>query len=265
MINWFKIKKYITFLIMSAVPLAAFFASLISLNDLLMSAIVWLMVTAVMMFIASRFLAHPLLNLLEGSGILGMTFDSTGVIQPFTIHVNPPYIRGRLGRKEIEDIWNRDATFYLKNPRPGKMAVAEGADGEEYEVIVLGKKGEDHNEKLFNFEGHLTFIYNKTLDEFLTKDALAKFEKSTLVKHAVLYLNKKAEELDAKIRDFARYIVEQAKPKKFWGMGNWFWVIIVVAVLLILLLFLPAFMDVFSSGIGGISQVVPVQPVTPAP
>lgn len=262
MINWFKVKKYLTFLLVSAIPLVIFFFSLLKLGDLIMAALAWLAATMLMMFVGSRLMRHPMMQMVEGDGLLGMTIDSTGLIQPFLIRVIPPFMHGRLGKKNVEDVWDRNATFYLKPPKEGQLAVAEDDSGELYEVIVLGKAGEDHNDKIFSFEGHLVFIFNKALNTFITKDMLAQLESRTMAKHVILYLSKRTEELTAMIRDFARYIVEQTKPKKFFGLGNWFIVIVIVAILLIMILMFPAFLDIFSNA-GGIVQTLPRQPVTP--
>ena len=263
MINWFKVKKYVTFLLVAAFPLMAFFYTLMKMHDLIYATAAWLGATVAMMFVASRMLRHPMMQMVEGDGLLAMTIDSTGLVQPFLLKVTPPFMRGKLNSKEVEDVWDRDATFYIKPPKNGSLTVAKGEDGELYEIIVLGRVGEDYNDKLFGFEGHLMFIFSKTLNCFLTKQALAEMETKSLIKHAVFYLNMKVEELTRLLRDFARYIVEQTKPKKFFGLGNWFWILIVAAVLIILLLMLPAFLDVFTGFSSTIQQTVPVKPVQP--
>lgn len=260
-INMFKVKKYVAFLTLSAIPLMAFFFTLIEAGNLLYSAFAWLIATMLMMFFSARIISNPMLRMVEGDGILGITIDSTGVVEPFILRVIPPFVKAKLRGKEIEDVWDRDATFYIKHPKEGQLTVAQDPDGNLYEVAVLGRVGEDHNEKLFAFEGHLLMIFNKALNCFLTKQSLANLENKSLIKHAVFYLNEKTEELTMQLRDFARYIIEQTKPKRFFGMGNWFIVIVIVAVLLLILLFLPAFMDVFSNA-GGIIPVQPVQPVS---
>lgn len=267
-INLFKIKKHVAFLITSAIPLMVFFFTLLKVGNLLYSALAWLLATLLMMFFSARLISHPMMKMVEGDGILGITIDSTGVVEPFLLRVIPPFIKGKLrGKGEIEDVWDRDATFYIKHPKEGQLTIAQDGEGNLYEVIVLGKAGQDQNEKLFAFEGHLLLIFNKALNCFLTKQTLADLENKSLIRHAVFYLNEKTEELTLQLRDFARYIVEQTRPKKFFGLGNWFIVIVIVAVLLLIMLFLPAFMDVFSNA-GGIVPVqpiqqVPVQPIHP--
>ena len=62
------------------------------------------------------------------------------------------------------------------------------------------------------------------------------------------------------LRDFARYIVEQTKPRRFFGLGNWF--IILIIVIIVLLMF-PAFLDIFSSAGGIVHPVKLIEPVVP--
>ncbi|WP_456477609.1 hypothetical protein [Geoglobus ahangari] len=264
MINFFKVKKYAGFFMMAFFPTLAFFVALLRLGDFIYATLAFLGVTFLMMLIASRLISHPLLQLLEGKGFLAIKLDSTGVINPFICQVVPPYVKGRLGKnKEVEDVWDRKAVYYLKPPEKGKMAIAEDQEGNKYEVIILGKAGEDKHDKLFGFEGFPTFIYNEPLGTFITKQALAKFEDEALVKHKIFYVSKKIDELLMVIRDFARYVVEQTRPKKaFFGLGNWFWLIVLAILALLAILLLPMVMDMFS---GATRAIAPVQPVNPAP
>lgn len=263
LINFFKIKKYAALFLMAFFPTLAFFLSLLKLGDFIYATLIFLGVTIFMMLITSRLISHPLLQLLEGKGFLAIKLDSTGVILPFICQVIPPYVKGRLGKKEVEDVWDRKAVYYIKPPKEGKITIAEDKEGNRYEVIILGKAGEDKHDKLFGFEGFPTFIYNEALGTFLTKQALAKFEDEALVKHTIFYVSKKVDELLMQIRDFARYVVEQTKPKKkFFGLGNWFWLIVIAVLILLGILILPMFMDMFS---GATRALAPVQPVNPNP
>lgn len=266
LLNIFKIKKWGAFFLMAFVPTLTFYLTLVNYRDFIYAVIFFMVATLGMTVIASKLISHPLLELIEGKGIIAFTFDSTGIIQPFICRVIPPFTKGRLGKQEITDVWDREAVFYLTRPKKGQLTVARDEDGELYEVIVLGKAGEKHVDELFGFEGLPALIYNRALNTFITKSALAELESSSIVRHVIFYLNKRVEELTAMIRDFARYVVEQTKPKKgLFGLGNWFWIILLIAIVVIVMLFVPAFMDTFSNLVSSNIPVTPVQPTPQAP
>lgn len=237
-----------------------FYLTLVSTYNLTYTLVFFMASTFAMLFIASKLIQHPLLQLLEGEGVLALTIDSTGIIQPFICKVEPPYVKGKVRGQEVTDIWDRETVFYLTNPKKGMLTDARDEKGEIYKVIVLGRADEKNVNETFAFNGYPTLIYNKMLNTFLTKQALATLEASSIVKHTIFHLNKRVEELTAMIRDFARYVVEQTKPKRgFFGIGNWFWIILVIIIGIVIILLLPAFIE----SLGGPAPVSPVQQSQP--
>jgi len=243
----FMFKKLLLFFINSISSIIVFSLILLLTYDLAISLAGSLMIGIALSFIFSKLLSHPFLQMLEGKGILALTIDSSGVVKPFICRVNPPKVWFKLDGKELDDVWDRNLVFYLDQPQEGRYAIAKGSNGKEYEVLVLGEKGSDKSDKLYNFSGYPLFIYNKQLESFLTKDSLMKFESQTLAKHNIIRLNAKVDELVSNIRDFARYVVEQTKPKKsLLSSSNIIIIMLIIAIITIfVVLLLPNFVGSF--------------------
>ena len=266
-IKAFKIKKYGAFLIAAFIPTILFFFGLMSYG--LSWAFIFFFAGAVLsMVIGSILISHPLLSMLEGSGILCITIDSTGVMRPFLAQVRAPYIRAKLpGGKTIFTVFDRNTIHYLTNPLKAIARIKSGEEtsektgektGEETLVLELPRK--DYVKSLFAWGAFPVLIFNSVLGEFYTKEMFCKLETETFVQHLVLYLNRKIDELSNNMRDFARYVVEQTKPKINFFQSKFFWIIIIVVILVLALLFAPQLMKTFGS-----VQLpsLPSQPINP--
>lgn len=237
-INLYKVKKWGAFMLMAFLPTVTFFI-MILMTDLIQTIIAFFMVTAISMVIASKITGHPIMELLEGKGLLVLTLDSTGVIDPFIVGVKNPYMRGKFKEKEIETLFDRESVNYLAIPKKVNATVEQTADP-NIEKLTMEIPKDEKNSIMFGFRHFPVLIYNKNLETFITKDVLADFEKDTFVNHMVLYLNRKVEDLTSQLRDFARYIVEQTRPKKSIFSSGWFkWLLIIFVIVILVALLLP--------------------------
>ena len=229
------------------IPTMLLVVGLLSGLGLIMSVVLVFVMAFVMAFMTSLMLKHPLTQLIEGKGMLTMTLDSTGFIETFLVtSENQPFVHGMFRKKQVETMFDRDITQYLIPPQRGRLVDATMIDSQgrkigKRKVLVMPTPSEK-SDYLFAFGNYPTFIYNKVLGTFLQKSLLSKFEQTTFTKHAVMYLLKKTEELSASVRDFARYIVEQIRPKKSWLAANkWIiYVIIAAAIILFVVIFAPS-------------------------
>jgi hypothetical protein len=238
-VNLYKVKKWGAGAMIAFVPTITFFIMILS-ADFVQAIIGFGIVTPIVILLSHKLTAHPIIDYLEGKGLLVLTLDSTGVIDAFIVGVKNPYIAGNYKGKNIETIFDRESLAYMTPPKkimgilkkPDDKKKAEDFD----ELTMLVPK--ERNSVQFGFNQFPVLIYNKNLETFITKDALANFEKDTFVNHMVLYLNRKVEDLTSQLRDFARYIIEQTRPKKsLFGSAlfKWLLIIIVIAVLAALL------------------------------
>jgi hypothetical protein len=198
--------------------------------------------------VGSALLKHPFTLMLEGKGILVFNLDSTGIIRPFVVSVNSPFINGKLENKEINDIFDREATFNLAAPLKAGTATPTKDNGITIELNEL-----EMNKGRFALFHFPLFLYNAQLKSIITKDFLSTKEKDSFAEHGVLYLNRKMEELTSTLRDFARYVVEQLKPSQSIFKSKWIIWIIIGFLVVLAILFGPAILNMFKEVAGTVS------------
>jgi len=254
-----KIKKWVGILIVSILPIVIYNVFLISGWGL-----IWAMVGSLLLVILgiplfSIIYKHPLLDVIEGKGMLVLTLDSTGIIHPYIAQLKPPLINVKTKKGLVSTIFDRNSVSYLKAP---KIVNATAKEDAEFEILTLKIPKNKKYQYQFQFDAYPTLVYNRNLETFLSKETLGKMEMDTSIKHLVFYLKKKTEELTSVMRDFARYVIEMSKPKNPFGfVGNaWFWIIVVVAVIIFALLLMPNITSTFKNLVP-----MPTNPVTPKP
>lgn len=245
MLNVFVLKKWSALLLMSFIPLLSFVLTNMYFN-FLTAVSVFLFITIMMMMISNKLLDNPFRSMVEGSGLLVIKLDSTGVINPFIATIRQPYVTGRTGGRTITDIFNRKAVFSLSTA--GKADIIQD---EENKVLNLTITEEQFNKSRFGMYHYPVLIYNDQIKSLITKDFLSSQELTVFSDHAVLYLNRKIEELSGFLRDFGRYVVESLKPSDSFMSGKWGWVILGVAILILAVLFGPAIINAVSGSAGG--------------
>lgn len=190
-------------------------------------------------FLANLMLKNPFTLMLEGKGILCLNLDSTGIIKPFIVGVQSPYIYGKLGNEEVKDVFDRETIFSLAVPEK-KGTASPIEEGELKGGINISVNEEEYNKARFALFHYPCIIYNAQIKSLLTKDTLSELEKDTFAEHSVIYLNRKMEELSSSLRDFARYVVETLKPKSSIFASKWFIWIVIVLIIILVALFAPA-------------------------
>lgn len=277
MISWYKFKKYAVFISVLAVPLVIFFLlffmiglkhyelekdffiTVLSPIDTLICIIVSIAIGGVIIFIGNRFLRHPILNMLEGKGLLTWVLDSTGLIHTFNVIVDAPKVIGKkpgLNNVDLDETYDKDLMHRIVFPKdvPYTTGYEVSRDGNgnavvtEKKILVLPDKEEQH-EHYFKFESIPVYIYNKVLGQFLSRDLLAKNEKDIQLKHGTLNILQKLTDIANQFRDFGRYAGELTKPKKTGLFARLPWLkwaligIIIVFIIMIILMFVPGFME----------------------
>lgn len=264
LLNPFVIKKWIALLVpgimgvMTYAIVNTMFGPLYAIGG-------YLLVLIVSLLIGSALLSNPFTNMLEGQGILALNIDSTGIITPFLINVNSPYMVGKLQGHQIADIFDREAVMQLAHPRSKGGFFSFFGRGDKITKDATGqpdREAEDrgvhiylteakYNQARFMMFNWPVIIYNNQVKSVLTKDFLSEFEKDTFAEHSILYLNRKLEELSSITRDFARYVVETLKPKgSFLGGSWWVWVLIGIVAIILIALFGPKILEAIK-GPGG--------------
>jgi len=244
-LNMFAMKRTAALVIMGMLPVLTFF--IINTYYGFIWALVGMGAALVLgILLSSLMLSNPFTKMLEGGGILAFNIDSTGILNPFIVKVNTPYISGNFRGKEVKDVWNRKSVFYLANPFINKTP----ANIDEKGGLTLTLDNEGLNKSRFALYHYPVLLYNSQIGSFITKDVLSEKENTLFAEHTILFLNRQVEELSSQIRNFARYIVEQLKPNMSMMGGMWIWIIIGAVIILLLVLFGPSIMETLQGGAG---------------
>jgi hypothetical protein len=266
MANVFTAKKWMALLLPSILTTATFFICLTFYN--LMIAMIGLIVMLLLgMLIGNLLLKNPFRDLVEGKGILAINLDSTGILRPFIVNVEKYYIKGRMNKEQVMDIFNRDTINQMAIPVKTVNTGIHDTDKGELHFIL---SEEDYNKSRFAMLHYPVILWNNQLMSFITKDFISEQEKKIFAEHKILYLNRKLEELTSITRDFARYVVELTKPKEGFFANKWVWIIIIGFIGIVLLYlgikFLPGLIGTGKAAVqttGGVMSNVQTPPVTP--
>lgn len=201
--------------------------------------------------VGNLLLKNPFTDMLEGKGILALNIDSTGVLRPFIVGIEPPYIKGKLGNHKVDDVFNRSTVLNLAAPIKNSIKAKTITEGEKAGGIKIELDNDTYNKARFALFHYPVIIYNQQIRSVLTKDFLSGLEKDVFAEHTVIYLNKKLEELTSVVRDFGRHIVELTKPG---GQGllqnKWFWIVIIIVLVILLVMFAPKIIGAIQTMMG---------------
>jgi len=256
MLNVFKIRRIASFVLASFIP-ATTFGVLLFMYGIWAGVIGLIFTSLIMVFIGGAMIKSPFRDVLEGKGILGITMDSTGILDLFVLSVWDDRLKAKLHGLEVEDVFNREAVFQTRTPKQGAYHVIE--EGDNKGSILIGMDQPMFNKAKFSMLGIPTVIWNKQAKSILTKEFFSEKEKDSFAEHSIIYLNKNLKELNNSMRDFSRYVVETTLQKGGGLLGSkWTWIIIAVAVIIMIVLFGPAILDSLSSSgaIGAASSAV---------
>lgn len=250
MLNSFVVKKYAALVLAGTVP-ALLLAVGSAFYGLIWGGITFLFIGLLLSVVLGVvLLKNPFSKMLEGKGILGLVIDSTGVIRPFIFGVKSPFMGGKVGKKDVVDVFDREAVHQMAVPRLAEKKAEVTEDGGI--TLHLGEK--EYNQSRFAMFHYPVILYNMNIQATITKDWFSEFEKDSFAEHGLLYIQRKVEELTTHVRDFGRYVVEMTRPKTSIFGSRWFWIVIVIACVLLLLLFAPSIISTIGN-IGSSSAV----------
>lgn len=250
-INVFKIKKLAALLLCSLLSVILFAVGNMYYGFLW--GLAWMGAGMILAVVLGTFLlSNPFTSMLEGKGILALNMDSTGIIKPFIVRLDPPYVKGKLGSKTVNDVFDRATVWNLTPPVENETPAIEKKD----KTINITLSEKDYNKSRFGLFHYPVIIYNEQLRSLLTKDFFSDKEKDSFAEHGVLYLNRKLEELTSVVRDFGRHVVELTKPKGSFFQSKWVIIVIVIVLIIILAMFAPYIISAIGGGIGPAAEAI---------
>lgn len=234
-----KVKKYIGFTLIAGLPTLMFFLFQLFNYGFLFGLLAWFLGLILAMILTTMVLyKHPFISLAENKGLVVLTIDSTGVIQPYIIQSDGRNMGGKIRGRQSHSTFDRNVMGYLRMPKPATLVKKlfkkptpeemienkitpaqlkeqkERYDNANFEIQELKTPKGDKSSFGYAFGGMPCLFYNTKLDTFISKEDLVNLESDGTIKHFVGYLKQKVEELNINLRDFGRYVVEQTRPKK---------------------------------------------------
>lgn len=255
--NMWKVKKWSSLFMVGFLPLMFFLMFIMVLAQPFLYAIIGgLMGIFLGVIMANQITKHPFTDMLAGDGLLLLDISSTGVIRPILCKVMAPFLTAKIKGKQETTLFDREIVHQMGMPQSGELGF-KGIDENGFKHYDLKIKQGDETKITYAFEHFPTLIYNSNMDAFISKEALAKMETEAVVKHTILYLKKKVEELTHIMRDFARYVIESTRPKTGLQLpGGWILWLAVAAIVVLLAIFgLPALQNLMSGASQSISSV----------
>lgn len=261
MINVFVFKKYAAVMIGGIVCVPAFYVGLLYYG--IFGGIGFFMAGLLMtVLVGPIFLKNPFSDLLEGKGILVFDLNSTGIMRPFIMSVNNPFMEGKINNKKVRDVFDRSAVLQISKPNVVKVKKSKDPNVLQDNVAHITEEGglkinlteEEYNKGRFALFHYPVLLYNSAINSIVTKDMLSENEKNTFAEHGVLYLTRVLEELTTLIREFGRYVVDNLKPKSNFFQSPLFFIILIVGVVLLIILFLPQIMNVLGGTVSTASE-----------
>ena len=243
MLNMFVVRKWAGFLLCGLFTTIFFFVGTTQFG-LLWGVVFMVVGLFIFSLLGFLFIKNPFSSMLEGSGLLALDINSTGVIQPFIVNLKNPDIIGRLKNKNIRDVFDRNSVGTMKAPLNNKNCVIESLSIDDKGVLKFSIDADNYNKSRFVMLQYPCLLFNSHLNSFVTKDFLSDMEKSTFAEHTVLYLNRNMQELTSLIRDFGRYVVDSLNQKSSLFKNKWVWIIIIVFIVILLIMFAPKIMNV---------------------
>lgn len=250
MFNPFIIKKYAALLFNSFGAVIMFYIGLLSYGFL--GGLGFMAVSLILgVLVGNLLLKNPFTEMLEGKGILTLPVDSSGLINPFILKVKMPFVEGKYRGEEVSDVFNRNTVFNIAPPRILHQQPDIETDKEGNKSISIKISEEEFNIGRFQLNQYPCFIYNLTLNSIITKEMLATSENKAFAEHTILNLTRKVNELSKWIRDFARYAIEQMKPKKPFNLGGAAMWVIIVFLVIMLIIFMPSIINIVGGTASG--------------
>jgi hypothetical protein len=222
MINIFKMKKVAALILAGAIP-TVFFTIALMYYGLWWALGSFLLSLFISYLTGNALLNNPLRMMIEGKGILVFDYTSTGILQPFIVGVDNPFISGQVKGKQIEDVFDRKAVHSMATP----IVNSKDAKPNKKGGLTIELDEKQYGEARFSFFHFPVLFYNSQIGSLLTKEFLDKNEKEAFAAHGILYANHAIKRLSDEIKPFSRYVVDTTKPKKNILSKWWVWVIII--------------------------------------
>jgi len=242
MINPYKIKE-LTGLIIPQF-LTVIVTLIVTIMYGLMMGSIFAMLSMVVGYVVGKaIIKNPFSTMLKGEGLLTIPLDSTGVLKPFICTYKKGFLENI--EKGIKAPFDR-AVVHNFNP-PENKSDSDIVRDKDTDDLYMKISKDKFNASRFSMNQYPVLLWNDQIQSFITKDWLSEKESKTFSRHQIIHANKMVQELVRDIRNFGRYIADNA-TKRFANifanpiMQYAIWIIIIGLIGFLLVKFGPQLM-----------------------
>lgn len=279
MVNMYFGLRTASYFIASLFPVIMFVTILLTVHDIIL-AVMAALITAFLAAVLGRVMTgNPYIAMLEASGLLVLSLDSTGIVTPYVAKVDSKRLHLNTKKGFVSSVYDRAIGFYL---RGGKKALFSDVKEQETKkdvltgkVTVTGEKEfleirlpkEDFSKSYFNLMDKPMLFYNEKTETFLTKQALSDLENTILADYLSLVVLNKVQALGTQLTALTKVFSDYFKPVSILRMLDNPWVkgfvliITIIGIAVVVIMFGPQIMEVL--GQSDIVQEFAGRPITP--
>jgi hypothetical protein len=237
-----------SYFIASVFPLLAFVCVSFFLHDLMLAVLTACVICFFSAILGRIITGNSFIGMLEGSGILTLSINSSGNITPYLATTDSKNLTLKTPKKLFTSIYDRTIGFYFKSPKKASVEVTE-------EKLIIELEKEKFSTSYFKLMDKPVLIWNEKTQSFLTKQSLCDTENTMLADYLSLVTLTKIDALGLPLTQLTKTFSEYFKPASFLAMFDNPWVkgififLIILAVVAVVVMFGPEFLNIIQ-GIG---------------
>lgn len=202
----YKIKKTFGFALTGMIPLFVFVVCGLLQMPILESMIFALLAVLASAFVGMAIIHHPLLDIIEGRGLLTISLSSTGISRIFNTRVIAgTQLALKVNGKWYSQMYNRTIGWYLNKVEKAQAINTEGG-------LELKLPTEKKAINTWAFEGRPMLIWNEKAESFLDKETVAEMENTIMTENLSLGLMNQVNKLREDMHQFTRHFSDLFNP-----------------------------------------------------
>jgi hypothetical protein len=246
MLNPYVVKKYLAYLVLGTLPMCAIVFG-IAQYGLYNGVMIGAGTLVVSTMLANVLLDNPFKQMLEGKGLLTLSWSSTGIIDAHVLGVGGGSIIGSIMGKQIKEPYDQDLIHTLYQPQVHtdgyKTFPTKDGNGE---LLVLDMS--KFRQFKYGFSQYPVLIFNPVTKTLVPKDFIGNGERN-IASHLVYVASERAKEMNSTLFAFSRVVVDKEHNSGGMDMAKWIKYILIGIVVLAIGFFAWKFM---AGGGGGI-------------
>lgn len=266
MVNVYFGLRTLSYFIASLFPVILFVVILLTIHDIILATGVAL-ITAFLSAILGRVMTgNPFITMLEASGLLVISLNSTGIATPYVAKVDSKSLKLDTKQGFVSSVYDRTIGFYLSRPKKALLENKTNPLTKKEEMTITLPK-EDFSQDYFKLMDKPMLIYNEKTKTFLTKQALSDLENTILADYLSLVTLSKVDAMGMQLTQLTKVFSDYFRPPSILRVLDNPWVkgillvVVIIGIAFVVISFGPQLMEILQG-----SEVIPQlsgKPITP--